>query len=163
VSFEDIDPQIQNDIAVLERFGILSDEFPVWGTKYTIRTLKGDEELAAGVVTKEYVETLAQSKSWAWANISMAVDAVNGNYDYCPRVQVDPIEFARSRFRYWTGNYTWALGERLFEYFVELQRRELTARQAMQDFRETSPTPSSHGLDLLSDLGISTDDLATEG
>ncbi|WP_028058420.1 hypothetical protein [Candidatus Solirubrobacter pratensis] len=162
MSFEAIPEDVQKDIEQLEMYGYISDEYRVWGSAYTMRTLKGDEELAAAVVTKEYVETLAQAKSWAWANIALSVDAIDGKHDYCPRVQVDAVEFARARFRYWTSTYTWTLGERLFTEFVTLQRRELAAREAMQDFHVPSPAPFLPGLSSLSDLGISTDELAPE-
>jgi hypothetical protein len=82
---------VQSDIESLETFGYLSDEFHKWGRSWTLRTLKGDEDLAIGIITKPYVETMAQAKAWAWAHVALALEAVNGDTKFCPPLGPDTL------------------------------------------------------------------------
>lgn len=153
---------VRRDVEGLEVLGYIEDEFRQWGHSFVLRTLKGEEELAAAVVTKEYVETLGQAKAWAWVNVALSLQAVDGKYDFCPPIGPDPIEFARARFKYVTSKWHWPLAEFLFTQFVELQQRQYAVLEAMRDFSVGSQPISSPGLGSLTDLGISPEDLAEE-
>lgn len=160
--FGAIAPEVQSDIESLEAFGYLSTEVHKWGRSWTLRTLKGDEDLAIGIITKPYVETMAQAKAWAWAHIGLALEAVNGDTNFCPPIGPDTLEYARARFKWVTENYDWFIGEYLFSEFVGLQQRQMAALEAMQDFSSRSRAYSSPVPASLSDLGISPEELAPE-
>lgn len=162
VGLDAFPPEVRQNVEGLEVLGHIEDEFRQWGHSYVMRTLKGEEELAAAVVTKEYVETLGQAKAWAWANVALSLVAVDGAYDFCPPVGPDSIEYARARFKYVTSKWHWALAEYLFDRFVELQQRQYAALEAMRDFSQGSQPSSSPGLGSLNDLGISAEELAEE-
>lgn len=157
-----IAPEVRRDVETLETLGCVSDELHFWGHSFVMRTLTGEEELAVSVVTKPYVETLGQAKAWAWGNIAVALQAVDGDYGFCPPIGPDPLEFARARFKYCTSKWQYPLAEKLFEHFYALQLRAYEALEAMRDFTPASQPSSSSGLGSLSDLGISVADLAPE-
>ncbi len=157
-----IDPQVMSDVESLETFGYISGEFSRWGRTWTLRTLKGDEDLAIGIITKPYVETMAQGKAWGWAHVALALESINGDTDFCPPLGPDTMEFARTRFKWVTEQYDWFVGEWLFEQYISLQERELKALEAMQSFVPRNPGSSSGEPGSLTDLGISPDDLAPE-
>lgn len=153
---------LRQDVNNLETIGYISDVFHFWGHSFEMRTLTGEEELAASVVCQPYVETLSQGKAWAWANIALSLQSFDGDYEFCPPIGPDPLAFARARFKYCTAQWRWPLAERLFQHYVDLQRRAQDALEAMRDFTPRSQPASSQGLGSLTDLGISPDDLAPE-
>lgn len=162
VGLDTFPDEVRRDVEGLEVLGHIEEEFRKWGHSFVLRTLKGEEELAAAVITKEYVETLGQAKAWAWVNIALALQAVDGKYDFCAPIGPDPIEFARARFKYVTSKWHWPLAEYLFTKFVEVQERQYAALEAMQDFAPRSQPTFSPGLGSLTDLGISPEELAEE-
>lgn len=159
---EGIGADRRRDIESLETLGCVTDEFHDWGHTFVMRTLTGEEELAVSVVTKLYVETLGQAKAWAWGNVAMSLQAVDGDSDFCPPIGPDPLEFAQARFKYCTSKWYFPLAERLFEHFYDLQVRAGEALEEMRNFTPASPPSSSPEPDSLTDLGISPEELAPE-
>jgi hypothetical protein len=161
-TFDAFPEEVRDDVESLESLGYLEDSFEKWGHSFTLRTLKGDEELAASVVSKPFVDTLGQGKAWAWANVALALAEVDGDPEFCPPIGPDTLEFARGRFRYCTKKWHWPIAEFLFSKFVALQKRQVEALEAVRDFPFESPDTSPPGRGSLSDFGLSLEDLAPE-
>lgn len=122
---------------------------------FVIRTLKGDEELNAAVVSKEYIETLGQAKAWAWATIGLALVSIDGDTTFCPPIGPDGLQYARARFHYVSKNWYWPTCEHLYGEYADLLNRQVEAIRAVQDLSEGNRATSSPLLDSLTELGIS--------
>ena len=143
--------EVREDVEGLAWLGYLEDSFEAFGHRFTIRTLKGDEELYAGVITKEYQDTLSQAKAWAWANVAMALVAVDHDSDFCPPISSDPLANARARFTWITTKWHWILGNFLFQRLLFLNGRTLNAASAVQDLSQRSPEKSTSSPDSSTD------------
>lgn len=154
--------EIRMDVEGLAYLGQLEDSFEFCGHHFSIHTLKGEEELVAGVVTKEYLDTMGQSRAWAWAHVGMALSSVDGDENFCPPIGPDVTEFGRARLRYVTSRWYWPLAEFLFSRLAALNQRQTAAFEALRDLSTGSLPTSQPSAGSLSDLGISEEDLAQE-
>lgn len=160
--FSEFPPETQKAVEGLAWLGYLEETVKFCGHTFVLRTLKGDEDLMAGVLCKEFEGTLTQAKAWAWANVAMAVHAVDGRIDFCPPIGPDPAEHARAKFRYMTGEWYWPLCEYLYERFGLLVRRQRDAIKAVQDLSDRSLHPSTPSRDFLTESGDSTESISSE-
>jgi hypothetical protein len=96
-SLDEFPDQVRKDVDGLIWVGSLTDDFSEFGHNFSIRTLKGEEELITGLLTKEYQDTMMQVKAFAWANVSLALTSVDYNQNFCPDIGPDPMENARGR------------------------------------------------------------------
>lgn len=140
--------QVREDVDGLIWLGYLEDSFDFCGHDFVIRTLRGDEELNAGLVCKEYTDQIGQDRAYVWATISLALVSVDGDENFCPPIGPDVRKHATAKFRYMTENWYWPIGEFLFGEYVELVQRQTEALEALEDLsprsRQTSkPTPDS--------------------
>lgn len=147
---------IQLDVDGLVWLGHLSKVIHWCGHSFEIRTLRGDEDLAAGVVAKEYLETLGQGRAWAWAKLSLALVSIDGREDWSPQLGPDKVAFAHQRFKYLTENWYWPVAQYLYEELLLLEQRQLEALQAMQDLSTGSLKRSTPSPDSSTDQGDST-------
>lgn len=154
-TLDEFPEEVRNDVEGLAWLGHLEEEFSLYGHHFVIRTLKGEEELYAGTLTKEYQETITQAKAWAWANISLSLVSVDHDNDFCPAIGSDGLTNARGRFQYCLGNWYWFLADEIFKRLLLLNLRAQAAAEAIQDLSERSPEPSSPSPDSLKDQGIS--------
>lgn len=139
---ESFPDDIREDVEGLMWLGFLEDEFDFCGHSFVIRTLRGDEELLAGVLTKEYMDTLGQSRAWAWALVSLALVAVDGDESFCPPSGPDKRAYARARFQYCTSKWFWPVAEYIFRRYTTLLERQAQAVEAVEDFASGSlPLP----------------------
>jgi hypothetical protein len=155
-------PTVHDDVEGLLYLGYLEESFDFCGHRFTLRTLRGEEELLAGLVCKEYQEVVGQDKALAWATIGLALVEVDGDEDFCPPVSRDKKEFARARFQYVTGKWFWPLGARLWREYANLLTRQAEAVSEMGDFFERSLLPDMPFADSLTDKGDSELDQKTE-
>lgn len=132
-SLDDFPPDARESVEGLLWLGYLEDEFDFCGHNFVIRTLRGDEELLAALVTKEFSETLGQERSWAWATVALALVAVDGDEDFCPKTVRDKRAYARARFQFCTSKWFWSVGKYLYERYVDLQRRQSEAITRVED------------------------------
>lgn len=128
--------EIQQDVDGLIWLGYLEDSFSFCGHHFVIRTLRGEEELLAAAITKEYVETLGQSRAWVWAVISLALVSVDHDDSFCPPLGPDRLAFARARFAYVTQNWYWPVAAFIFDKFTGLQERQAEAISAVEDLSQ---------------------------
>lgn len=125
--------EVQQDIEGLMWLGYLEDSFEFCSHHFVIRTLRGDEELIAAAVSKQYFETVGQAKAWAWANVSLALVSVDHDPGFCPPIGPDKTAYGHARFDYATSKWFWPLGDYLFRRYVELVGRQEAAFKAIQD------------------------------
>lgn len=114
-------PKTQSRIDQLLSLGYIDTEVEFAGETFGLRTLNGEEELIASLVAKPYLESFGQLKSWAWANVGLALTHHNGDADFCPPVGPDLQAFGHARFRWVTKKWYWPLGELLFAEFRALE------------------------------------------
>jgi len=136
--FDEFDPQVRQDVEGLIWLGHLEDSFEAFGHQYVIRTLKADEELYAGLIAKEFNDSLMEGRAVAWAQVSLALMAVDGDVNFCPPVGPDREAFARARFVWVTSRWYWPLGEYLFRRYAALLQRQVKAFEALQNLSTRS-------------------------
>lgn len=150
-AFGGMDPRTAEKVAGVTRIGYLEDELNWCGHTFGLRTLKGDEELNAGLAVKKYMGTPGQAKAWAWAQVALALTSVDGRTDFCPKAGPSSEEYAKARFRYLTSEWHWPTIEALYAAFVELQGEADVGIQALLGKSESDRSPSSASLDFLTD------------
>jgi hypothetical protein len=154
---------VQKAVEGLAWLGYLEETFKFAGHRFTIRTLKGEEDLMVGLLCEEFKEgNLARAKAWAWANVALAVVAVDGDRNFCPPIGPDPEDHARAKFRYMTSEWYWPLGEYIFEKYGVLVQRQRKAIRAVQDLSERSLHPSTPSRDSLNEPGDLHESTSTE-
>lgn len=141
--FSDQTPQVQQDIDSLIWLGHIEDTFSFAGHTFTMRTLKGDEELATGVIIKMYNETFGQARAWAWAKIGLSLVAIDGDASFCPPIGPDQLEHANARFKFVTSRWYWPLAEVLYAHFLDLETRQLDAMRAAENLSDRGLMTSS--------------------
>jgi hypothetical protein len=97
-SLDEFPEEVREDVEGLAWLGYLEDSFDLFGHSFVVRTLKGDEELLAGLLTKDYESTMTQGKAFAWANVALSLVSVDGDEDFCPEIGPDRQANARARF-----------------------------------------------------------------
>lgn len=146
--------ETQKAVEGLLWLGYLEETISFAGHRFTLRTLRGEDDLMIGLLVKEYEGTLSQAKAWAWANIAMSLVAVDGDPNFCPPIGPDPMDHARAKFTYVIKWY-WPLAEYLYEQLAILVRRAREAIQAVQDLSARSLHPSTPSRDFLKGQGDS--------
>lgn len=136
MGIEDFEPEIREATESLMWLGYIEDNFEFCGHTFVLRTLKGDEELLASLVCKEYVETWGQHRAWAWAQVALALVSVDGDTEFCPQVSVDKKAYARARFNYCTSNWVWAVAEFLYGCYAQLLQRQAEVLQEMESLSQ---------------------------
>lgn len=155
-------PEVQKDVEGLMWLGYLEDSFSFCGHRITLRTLKGEDDLIAGLLAKHYEGTLAQAKAWAWANVTMAVVSIDGEPNFCPAIGPDPEDHARGKFAYLIGAWYWPTCEYVYEKLGLLVRRQRDAIAAVQDLSDRSLRPSTPSRDFLTGPGDSSESIVTD-
>lgn len=151
--------EVHDAVHGLAWLGHLEQEVEIAGHTFLLRTAKADEELQAALLAKEYADTYGQIKAWAWANIAVALEAVDGEPDFCPPIGPDKKSWVRAKFNYITSNWYWPVGNRLFEEYTDLLRRQAEAMEALENLSTGSLTPSTPSSDSLTGPVPSLDDL----
>lgn len=140
---DEFPPEVRDDVDGLLWLGYLDDDFEFCGHTFTICTMRGEDELLAALVSKDYVDSLGQHKAWTWANIAMCLFAVDGDEDFCPPIGPDKRQHARARFQYCTSNWYWPVAMAIYERYAALLERQNAAFEAIQSLSQRSPTISS--------------------
>lgn len=154
-AIEDFPPEVREDVEGLIWLGYLEDEFELLGHSFVIRTLRGDEELLASLVSKEWIDTLGQNRAWAWSQLALALVSVDYDENFCPAAGPDKRAYARARFNYVTSNWYWPVADKLFEKYRQLQERQLEAIQRVEDLSTGSLPISQPFAGSLTDKGDS--------
>lgn len=136
--------------------GHLEKEVSLGGHTFVLRTLKADEELIVGQLAKEYIDSMAQAKAWAWAHVALSLTSVDGDLNFCPSIGPDKLANGRARFRYVTQWY-WPVGEYLYGEYAQLLQRQADAMEAVQDLSPRSLSTFSPFADSTTDQDDSTE------
>lgn len=139
--FDAFPEDARQDVDGLIWLGYLEDSISFCGHDFVIRTLRGDEELLAGLVMKDYVETLGQAKAHVWATIALSLTAVDGAADFCPQATPNKKDYARARFNWVTGNWYWPTALFIYNRYTALLQRQQEALEALEDFCSGSLSP----------------------
>lgn len=151
---------VQNDVEGLLWLGYLEDDFSFCGHHFVIRTLRGDEELLAGLVTREYSETMAQAKAQVWSTIALALVAVDDDEDFCPPATRDKKVYARARFQYATSQWFWPIALFIYNRYSTLLERQAQAIKELEDLFSGSRISSTPLPGSLTDRASSEDEEA---
>lgn len=138
--------RVRENVEGLMYLGYLEDEFEFCGHHFVIRTIHGDEELLAGLLTKEFAQTMAAERAWVWALVSMCLAVVDGDPDFCPQITKSNRDYARQRFQYCTGKWFWPLAVHIHDKYAELLTQQKEAFEAMEDLSRENrimSTPSA--------------------
>jgi hypothetical protein len=152
---DELSGSVRSNIDDLIWLGHLEEEFEFAGHTFVLRTLKADEELLSATLTKEYIDTLGQAKAWAWANVALALVAVDGDEDWCPEIGPSKKANARGKFNYCIQNWYWPLGEYLFYEYTQLVARQIEAIAEVRNLSTGSPQASTPSADSLTEQGDS--------
>lgn len=147
--------EVRQDVEGLMWLGHLEDDFEFCGHRFTIRTLKADEELNAALISKEYIESMGQAKAWQWAQVALSLTAVDGNEEFCPPAGPDKQAFARARFKWVTEKWYGPTLAYIFNRFMQLTARQLAAIDAVRDLSDRGLQSSSPNVDSLTEQGAS--------
>lgn len=154
-TIEDFPPEIRDAVEGLMFLGYLEDSFEFCGHHFVIRTLRGDEELLASLICKEFVQTLGQARAWVWAQIALALVSIDGDDNFCPPVSNNKRDYARARFQYVTGKWYWPLAAYInsrYETLCELQAEGVQRVEDLYKGNRLTSTPSADSLSDRADL-----------
>jgi hypothetical protein len=129
--FAEFSPQVQSDITGLAYLGKLEDDFTWAGHRFLIRTLTVKEELEAGVIVKEFDDTIAQAKALTATAVAAALVTVDGKplvYSLGPQDNRNEI---REKFNYITENWYWPTIQAVGIRYTELYERMNQAVEAV--------------------------------
>lgn len=159
---DDLLPEVQEAVDGLAWLGHLEESFEFAGHTFTLRTLTGEEELLAAQVAQEYRNSLGEPKAWIWAQVALALQAVDDDPDFCPPLGPDRSAFARARFKWVTSRWHWPVAEELMAHYNQLLARALAAIEAAQDLSSRNLRDFWPSVDSLTEQGTSSDETDSE-
>lgn len=155
MGIEGFPDRVRENVEGLMYLGYLEDDFEFCGHHFVIRTIHGDEELLAGLLTKEFVQTMAAERAWVWALVSMCLAAVDGDTEFCPRITKSDRDYARQRFSYCTKKWYWPLAVHIHDKYAELLAEQKEAFEAMEDLSRENRITSTPSAEFSNDKGDS--------
>lgn len=133
---EGFSDKVREDVEGLMYLGYLETDFEFCGHHFVIHTIHGDEELLAGLLTKEFMQTMAGEKAYVWATVAMCLQVIDGDSEWCPRITKSARDYARQRFQYVTGKWFWPVAVHIYDKYMELQDEQKVAFEAMEDLSQ---------------------------
>src|SRR4051794_36281668 len=114
------DPRHTEAFEGLIYLGALTKKFKWMGHSFVVRTLMTDEELAIGLLVKEWDGTIAQNRAYATAIVAACVQTVDGQE--LPGPAFEETDEARLRRRFNVVSSTWypATIDAVFEQYLLL-------------------------------------------
>jgi len=145
-SWEGQDETVENlssDAQSLVLFGKLEEEFWLGPHRVRMRTLTVDEELAVDLIIKPWNETKGEGRAYVTAVVGAALVAENGR-DFFSAMPLGPDDTSverviRQKFEFTARRYYWPVLQRLYDFYKELERRQLAA---LDELAKKSPTAS---------------------
>ena len=136
--FDSFPDGVREDVEGLVWLGYLEDSFDFCGHSFVIRTLRGDEELLAGLIAKEYTDTVGEQRAWAWSQIALALVSIDGDENFCPPIGPDSKAYARARFAYITQRWFWPTAQAIFNKYAALLERQQAAVDNLESLSQGS-------------------------
>jgi hypothetical protein len=125
------------DVDGLLWLGYLDSVIEFCGHEFVIRTLRLEEEMLAGLLTKEYSESMAETKAFVTAQVAMALVSVDGDEDFCPPAGPNKKDYARARFNYVASNWYEPTVAFIYTKYAELLDKQASVIKEM-DFLSRS-------------------------
>lgn len=160
--FDAFPSEVRRDVDGLIHLGELSEDIEFCGHTFGLRTLRVDEEIAAAKAVEQFRDTLKEPHAWAAVQVGLALTHLDGDSNFCPKIGVDKVSFARGRFQYVTSNWYWPTIDYLHGEYARLLERQLAAIRAVQDLSARSRPTFSPLPDSLNEPGISGAPISTE-
>lgn len=125
--------EVVDDVDGLLWLGFLEDEFQFCGHDFVIRTLRLEDEMVAGLASKDYKDSLSQGKAWVASQVGMALVSIDGDEDFCPQAGPNKKDFARARFQYVTRNWYEPTINHIYARYVRLLERQEKVMEEMEN------------------------------
>lgn len=130
--------EVNDDVDGLIWLGYLEDSVEFCGHEFVLRTLRLEEEILAGLISKDYVDTIGQAKAWIAAQVALALVSVDGEDAFCPPAGPDRKAYARARFKYVSTNWFEPTVNFLYSKYAELVGRQSQALEEMENLSKES-------------------------
>lgn len=136
--------EVIEDVDGLLWLGYLDAEVEFCGHDFVIRTLRLEEEMLASLMTKEYSNSMAETKAFITAQVALALVSVDGDEDFCPAAGPNKKDYARARFNYVASNWYEPTVAFIYTKYAELLERQSVVLKEM-DFLSRSDLSSFMG------------------
>ena len=153
--------EVVDDVDGLLWLGFLEDTVEFCGHEFVIRTLKLEDEMLAGLVTKDYKDSVSQGKAWIAAQVGMALVSVDGDANFCPQAGSSKTNYARARFQYVTKSWYEPTVNYIYVKYLELIERQEFVLSEMENLSQedrisymASPESSTEKADLMPEAEI---------
>ena len=156
IAVDQFPDDVVEDVDGLLWLGYLEDNVEFCGHEFVIRTLRLEDEMLAGLVSKEYIDSLGQAKAWIAAQVALALVSVDGDEAFCPPAGPSKKESARARFKYVTSNWFEPTVNYLYSQYAELIERQAKALEEMENLSQESRITFTASPDSLIDRADST-------
>ena len=141
--FEDFDDEFSEDVAEsvdgLLWLGYLEDKIEFCGHEFVIRTLRLEEEMLAGLITKEYAESMSEAKAFVTAQVALSLVSVDGDESFCPAAGPSSKDYARARFNYVAKNWYEPTVAFIYTKYADLLERQAESLREMDFLSKESP------------------------
>lgn len=120
------DPSFREPFEGLLFLGSLTETFEWLGHEFTVRTLTTGELMAIGLIHKEYIGTLGDTKAYQTAVVAACLERVDGQPlpippDLRSPSGSDDVVVLRDRFRYISRNWFPPTIDHIYEQFILLE------------------------------------------
>lgn len=129
---EEIEEPISQEVLGLLYVGKLSDTFVYGGHRISLRTLTIGEELAAGLLVKEYEGTRQEPRAIATVIVGACIESVDGRPIVTP-LGPDEADLVRQKFEYVKDRWYWPTIRTIYEKYLELLEKQTAA---VEEFRK---------------------------
>jgi len=119
--------EVTEDVDGLLWLGYLEDVVEFCGHEFVIRTLRLEEDMLAGLLTKEYKDSMSEAKAFITAQIAMSLVSVDHDEDFCPAIGPNTKDHARARFNYNAKNWYEPTVAFLYSKYADLVERQASA------------------------------------
>jgi hypothetical protein len=127
------DSELSPDTLALLQVGRLSSKINVFGNEVRIKTLTVGEELEIGLLTKQYLNTAEQGRAYGTAVVAACIESINRKpLPVKPLGLEDESNLLSYKFDYITARYYWPVIEKIYEEYMKLLARQVTALEELK-------------------------------
>lgn len=132
--FEGLNQKERSTVVELVSLGQLEEDFEFCGHTFGLKTLRADEDLAVGVVLKEFEGSMKEAQAWACAHAAMALTHIDHDDAFCPPSGPSKVAFAKARMNYLTQGFYFPVIAAIYEKYAELNVRQNETIEKLRDF-----------------------------
>jgi hypothetical protein len=123
---EQAEEPLTRELTSLLTVGRLTKTLDIGGNEVVLRTLKSGEELEIGLLTKPYIGTNEQDRSYIIAVLAASIVTINGKPIVTALGPEDGSILSR-KFSYLQKNYYWHVLREIYNGYLELMREQIKA------------------------------------